>query len=359
MVPAINLFCNPFGNSGYAVHARSLLGEFYRAGIDIACFATAAYAGQEPEEYILQPILSSLSPRQDCIGVKLDVPEPPRVATFSGKRRIFYTVFETDRIPARWVGALNTVDEVWTTSEWGRGVFHNCGVTTPVQVVPEGVDTNEFYPPDRPQPSSGTFRFLAVAKFEARKNFEGLFRAFARAFRPSEAVELLVHCGHRFSEAQNPFRLLVDLNVGPHAPIRFSEPCGTTRDMLRLYHSADVFVLPTRGEGWGLPIIEAMACGLPVITTGIGPVTEYANDQTALLLDYRLIPAVGSNVEEVFSGSRWAEPDEEQLIEYMRWSYEHPDKGRLVGMRAAAEIRSKWTWRRAAEKAVATLNGKP
>jgi len=128
--------------------------------------------------------------------------------------------------------------------------------------------------------------------------------------------------------------------------------------MAALYRASDAFVLATRGEGWGLPLLEAMACGLPVITTGIGPIREYATDQTALLLDYELVPArdsQDSTFDHAFRWGRWAEPDVLQLRRFMRWLYEHRGEGRELGRRAAQEARLGWTWRHAVAKALTAL----
>ena len=125
--------------------------------------------------------------------------------------------------------------------------------------------------------------------------------------------------------------------------------------MVALYQSADAFVLPTHGEGWGLPITEAMACGLPVITTGFSAILDYANKENALLLDYKLVPAEQPLYEYFFKGSFWAEPSAEQLGFFMRRLFTDRNLGSQLGRRACSDIRARWTWRRAAHTALDIL----
>ena len=90
--------------------------------------------------------------------------------------------------------------------------------------------------------------------------------------------------------------------------------------MARLYAACDCLVHPFRGEGFGLPIVEAMACGLPVIVTGAGPVLDYASEETAFL-----IPARRGNFAEFRVGDLetigrpWLwEPDFDALVDHLR-----------------------------------------
>jgi glycosyltransferase involved in cell wall biosynthesis len=76
--------------------------------------------------------------------------------------------------------------------------------------------------------------------------------------------------------------------------------------MRDLYSLADAFVLPTRGEGWGIPVAEAMAMGLPVIVTNYSGPTEYANEENAYLL-----PVTGLDEYD------FAVPDESALVELL------------------------------------------
>ena len=128
--------------------------------------------------------------------------------------------------------------------------------------------------------------------------------------------------------------------------------------MASLYRSADCFVLPTRGEGWGMPILEAMACGLPAIATNWSAQMEFMNERNSYLLKSKgLIPAVAKC--PYYKGFEWADPDPEHLAHLMRHVYEHQDEAREIGKRAAEDAARLWTWDHAAAKIIERLDQIP
>ncbi|MBM3571383.1 MAG: glycosyltransferase family 4 protein, partial [Alphaproteobacteria bacterium] len=115
-----------------------------------------------------------------------------------------------------------------------------------------------------------------------------------------------------------------------------------------LYTSCQAFVAPTRAEGWGLPIIEAMACDLPVIATGYSGLTEFLG-AAAYRIDYRLVPvSVPFFLAADGDFGVWAEPDAAHLRRLMRHVFARPDEAQTRGRLGGAEVRQRFTWRRAA-----------
>ena len=71
-------------------------------------------------------------------------------------------------------------------------------------------------------------------------------------------------------------------------PQAFVEDAG---QLVELYHQCQAFVAPTRGEGFGLPMAEAMWLGLPVLTTAYGGQADFCTPETSWLIDFRWAPA--------------------------------------------------------------------
>jgi glycosyltransferase involved in cell wall biosynthesis len=130
------------------------------------------------------------------------------------------------------------------------------------------------------RPPEGPFRFLCVGKWEERKGIAGLARCFSTIFGSEEDVELLLHAHNPYLPGFAMERTLAALGLGggQRRTIRPSMPLDAPA-LAALYRDCHAFVLPTRAEGWGLPILEAMASGLPTIATNYSAQQDYLNER--------------------------------------------------------------------------------
>jgi glycosyltransferase involved in cell wall biosynthesis len=276
----------------------------------------------------------------------------PRIA---GRKRIGFVVWEPSRLLPFDVRLIRTLDEVWTPTEWGKRLLVANGIPEEaVSVVPEGVDVTRFIPAQERTPRQ-RFRFLCVGRWQVRKGIEELIVAYRREFAPDEPVELVLRC--ILTGQEPPVEARLAALRGPHAPILGISRQLAPEALVELYQSADAFVLPTKAEGWGLPIVEAMACGLPAIVTNCSAPAEFLDDSIAYPIRVAgMVPAydpVWYPDREAYG--EWAQPDVEHLQVLMRHVFEHRDEARAVGERARAAVGARLTWDHAAQTACQVL----
>eukprot|EP00238_Polyblepharides_amylifera_P011874 CAMPEP_0196591410 /NCGR_PEP_ID=MMETSP1081-20130531/69530_1 /TAXON_ID=36882 /ORGANISM="Pyramimonas amylifera, Strain CCMP720" /LENGTH=414 /DNA_ID=CAMNT_0041914765 /DNA_START=201 /DNA_END=1445 /DNA_ORIENTATION=+ len=266
------------------------------------------------------------------------------------------TTFETDRITPTHVGRCNRMDEVWVPSEFNRQTFIRSGVEpAKIFTVPEPVDVDFFDPstveplplpigrPVFPAPNSSSsaaeFSFLSIFKWEDRKGWDVLLRAFLSEFQAGDDVALymLTSAYHSKKAFLKQIRKVAEERgsasgqaqvflIGEHIP---------TTELPRLFKSVDAFVLPSRGEGWGRPHVEAMAMSLPIIATNWSGPTEYMTEENSYPLQYEGLVEVK---EGAFKGHLWAEPSEDHLRTLMRHLTEHPAEAKQRGNRARQDM---------------------
>ena len=274
---------------------------------------------------------------------------------FKGNRgayKIGFTMLETDRIPIEWVKQANMMDEIWTPSVFNKNTFRESGVTRPIYLIPLGVSIDYFNPNIRGYLLEDFFVFLSVFEWGERKAPELLLKAFNDEFNYKEDVILIVKTFNN-DQSIDVYTQVKNLGLNPQGgKILISLNEIVPRYQLgALYKSANCFILPTRGEGWGMPMLEAMACGLPVIATNWGGQTEFMGPKNSFLLDVeKIVPAEAKC--PYYQGFNWVEPSYEHLRYLMRFVYENRDVAKRIGEEAAADVAERWTWDHTAQRII-------
>ena len=193
-------------------------------------------------------------------------PCPPKDATFSIGR----TMYETDDFPQSWIPRLKKLDQIWVPTRFHQNILverHNFDITK-VKVVHQAVDTDIFSPTAGKTLSHvSTFRFLSIFKWEERKGWEFLLKAFCLEFDPvKDDVELVIKTSDFYLDESIPskvdrFAKLENLDIQSMRYKIMDEDIKGS-DLPSFYNQFDAYVTPTRGEGWGRPIVEAMSTGL-------------------------------------------------------------------------------------------------
>ncbi len=273
------------------------------------------------------------------------------------------TAFETENIPKHWLEPCRGMDEIWVFSAFNAAEFARGGVDErKLWPVGFGLDPARYDPsrtPPLPVRGRRPFMFLSVFQWQARKGWPILVEAFARTFSRHDNVCLVIKTGRtgagEMSADDQITRSLSAKNLSRDqaAPIIvMTDPLGD-RDMTSLYRAADAFVLPTRGEGWGIPFMEAMAMGLPTIGTRWSGHLDFMDEANSFLINIRgLVEADGDMVKcsPEFRGLRYADPDPEHLMVLLRQVRDDRDAAREKGQRARQDICTKWTHTQYAER---------
>lgn len=361
-----------FDPSGYASEARAFLLGLEAVGLAPAVKA----AGRHSETFARhlpaadREILSFQIDRAWDLAspVVFDLPAAG-FARLSDRPHVGRTTFETDGLPAGWIAKCNAMDEIWVPSQFNLETFRAAGVTVPLLRVPEGVETERFRPGLEPLPLPGERRgttFLSVFEWTHRKGWDILLRAWADAFKAGDDVELVLRAYPANAVEGDP-TAWVEERIG-----QFLSSIGTSRercapivvlgtqipeaDMPRLYAAADVYLAPSRGEGWGRPHMEAMSCGLPVIATRWSGNLDFMDDANSWLVEVEAMEGIDACEEfEFYRGQRWARPGADHLAGLMRRAAASPDGRKLLGAKARQDMVEHWDWARVAGLAAVRL----
>ena len=346
--------------SGYAISSRQLACALDRQGVRVSykyVYGPGTVVPVAEADLSDMYMVNVIRQRKlDASGIQVVYGQGDVLQSNFGKYKVGFTMLETDSIPAEWVRQANLMHEIWVPSTFNVRTFRDSGVSRPIHVIPLGVDPDYFNPKMARHPLTGLFTFLSIFEWGERKMPEILLQAFSDEFRPDEPVVLI--CKTLNADGDVDVHAQIDgLDLGGMASrihLSLNEVIATSQ-LGSLYCSADCFVLPTRGEGFGMPVIEAMACGLPVIATDWSAHCDFMNAENAYPLPVdRLVPAEAKC--PYYKGFKWAQPSYHHLRRLMRHVFENQAEARAKGQRASRDVLANWTWDQAAQKIVNRLD---
>lgn len=348
----------PFDSSySLALLNRELARALSRAGQAVALISRDGPGPFEPDQKFLAEDaeiqgLWHAGTVGRLVDVNLRNQYPPFVADMRGAfRALAIYNWEESGFPERYVIEFNsTLNLVTVASRFVAKVLRDNGVYAPIRVVGAGCDhmLESVAPDPVVAREERPFRFLHVSSCFPRKAVDVLLAAWVKAFGYSDPVELVIKT---FPNPHNQIEdILAAFRTGhpQHAPIRLINGDIESEELRRLYLDADAVVSASRGEGFGLPLAEAMALGKPVIATAYGGQMDFCTPEVAWLCDYHFAYA---QTHLAVANSVWTEPDLDSLVDALKKCFAAPGEERIRrGQAGRSLMLSRFSWATVAER---------
>jgi glycosyltransferase involved in cell wall biosynthesis len=351
------------GDYSLAIVNRFLVRSLIRAGLKVSCFSPESDWSTDASLNEMSDVRSRMLdayPSNMAFDIHLRNTWPPETADMVGKVNGYVCfAWEEIEMPTYLVERFSRdLDILLVTSNFVRDACIHSGVTTNIEVVGNGCDhiLNIPIAKQSPVPLHDRRRIMHVSTCFPRKGADLLVRAFAEAFTTDDKVELII------KTTPNPHNQIISQitdvkKLFPNCPpIEVIDRSLGTSELVALYRTADLLVAPTRGEGFGLPLAEALLWNIPVAATAYSGQIDFCNAHTSYLIDYRLVPSQ-AHVSGAFSV--WAEPLISSISQQIKIALDDGSDAKKRTATGRDLIKKYFTWENVAERVMKALSRLP
>ena len=194
------------------------------------------------------------------------------------KKRLAFATIEASKAPEDWIKKLNDCDGIIVPSQFCKEVFSI--LEKPIYYIPHCLDYSQYNLNVEKKHTYDKFTFLFFGTWKERKGWKTLIQAWKEVFASDPNVQLVIKT-HDEALAKSGIRHIIK-SIPPN--ILFDNGLLKDEELPSFFKSFNCLVAPTMGEGFGLPGLQSLSVGVPIITTAYSGVLEYANENNALLL---------------------------------------------------------------------------
>ena len=201
-----------------------------------------------------------------------------------------------------------------------------------------------------------------MGKYELRKSIDETLEAFAQVHANRPDLELVIKSNYftnRDQKLEALQRKISSLGLN-NVSVLWGEM--TNDELADLYRGCDTFILPSKAEGWGLPLIEAAASGLPIITTMYSGHTEFLSHikSSVLPVDYVMADIDCPEYRTYYPDSKnqwgsWARPDVYAISACLQAACREVDSLYKAAQKNSLVLRQRFSWANSAEKALVAM----
>jgi len=329
---------------GYGLQARRMLKPLIDGGADIKLI---------PDEDYLPPFMKINDPYWDeqIEKSKIKPDSPIRVSYCLPNRyrfnqnsfKIGYSMWETDQYPREWAHHINnTCDMFLAGCPSLLESAKKANIKIPIEVANATLDVSEWVPDGHKvypsEISKDNVKFLFIGNFIPRKNLEQLILGFAAAFEGCPDVSLIIKTWSHTNDANGKkhiaeaIRHLYNKVTGLISKPKISiiTDILDENQIIGLIRGCDAYVSVSKGEGFDLPMMQAMALEKLIVTTRFLAHGDYLNDSNSINIKYTMCPCYDAVAPLYDTYQMWSSPDMESYIESLRTSYNLIKKGEHI-----------------------------
>jgi glycosyltransferase involved in cell wall biosynthesis len=320
--------------SGYSAAAQNYITALDTSGnydIKLHIFGgnpSRTFISDEKYEYFMK--MTRKEQTEDRILIYHCIPNIQKRVKKYGKN-IGFATYETFSPPIFWSQVLNQNDAIIVPSQFNYKIFSHMNIQKPIFHIPHCIDINLYHKDVIPLRKYDKFTFLFIGTWKERKGYKNLVEAWCNEFSTKDNVQLLIKTDlpKRAEQYILDYQKSLRIKQG-FAPIIIENKVFDEVSLPKFMKSVDCLIAPHMGEGFFVPGLQCMALRIPVIVTNFSGCQDYANQDTAILLE----PGgfVWKNEMDgipQFRSKKWAFVEVKQIQSKMRYVVEHLDEVKL------------------------------
>lgn len=346
----------PINSTGYGMHSQGLLKALFSMP-DVSVVVFPIGGNIQTTDLELRDLIRAnhfLEKKWDRDFISIRLWHEFDQWEFPTDKRIAYPVWELDRVDPKRVGTqLSKMDAVFVPSRWQQHVLKSStGLDS--HVIPEGVNRKIFFSDESLKPSvKDEIHFITIGKWEVRKNTQKIADAFYQAFEGDPDFRLTMYCGNPFFPPEEMQRKASALRLTDQIQVR-TNTLGNPYAVARALNTAHCGVFTSSAEGWCLPALEALSCGLHLVASCNTGMTEFINEKNSTIVDSKaMVPAQDG---WVFHGQgEWNLIETKDIAQAMKAKAQELTEKEDTINQEGIKTAEAFTWEKSAQKLVETV----